>query len=41
MLKKLGCDVAVKKINGKSTKVYVGIRTVFKPDYDIDESDCN
>jgi len=43
MLKKMGCDVAVKKINGKSTKVYVGIRTVFKHDCDIDddESDCN
>jgi len=35
MLKNMGCKAANKKINGKSTRVYVGIRSVYKTKCDI------
>jgi phage/plasmid-associated DNA primase len=31
MLKRMGCETARKKISGKTIKVYVGIRSVYKP----------
>jgi hypothetical protein len=39
MLKKMGCVAEIKTMNGKSTRVYVGIRTVYKPTNEFGDSD--
>jgi len=39
MLSKLGCVKAQKKINGKMTVMYVGIRSSYKPEVVNDDND--